>query len=274
MGIKPTFLQRVFTGKFPIQIKGYNKNAIFDLAFRGGYPEVLRMSNPEERREWHKDYVDSLIKKDLRDVENIRRLDAIRDLTRIFAAWSGKYREKSKIAGSMEISRPVLDTYYNALESLFIIERVEPWVKTDYELAGKKAKIYITDSGLLTSLLNWKKNDLALNPDRSGKLMETFVFQELAAQVDLDGDYSLYQYRDAKKHEIDFLVEKADEGIAGIEVKASSRVSKEDFAPQIWFKDNIIKGKMPYNGFVLYSGEDTLSFGGGMTAVPIAALWT
>ena len=34
-----------------------------------------------------------------------------------------------------------------------------------------------------------------------------------------------------------------------------------DFAPQIWFRENIVKGKTPYNALVLYSGEDTLSFG-------------
>jgi hypothetical protein len=52
------------------------------------------------------------------------------------------------------------------------------------------------------------------------------------------------------------------------------RVSIEDFAPQIWFKENIIKNNMPYRGMVLYTGEDTLSFGGGMLAVPAAALFT
>jgi predicted AAA+ superfamily ATPase len=149
-----------------------------------------------------------------------------------------------------------------------------PWVKTNYELVGKKAKIYITDTGLMASLLNWKREDLSLNPDRCGKLIETFIFGELAAQVDLDSDYSLYQYRDTKKREIDFLVEKEGESIIGIEAKASSKVTKDDFSAQIWFKENIVKGKTPYRGYVLYSGEDTLSFGDGMLAVPIAALWT
>ena len=270
---KPVFLQRAFSGEFPIQIKGYNKDAIFDLAFRGGYPEVLRITNPKERKEWHRDYLDNLIKKDLNDVEKIRRFDAVRDLVKIFAAWSGKYMDKSKITSSLEISRPTFDVYSNALESLFIFERVMPWLRTDYDLVGKKAKIYMTDTGLMASLLNWKREDLALDSDRSGKLMETFVFQELAAQIDLDSDYSLYQYRDAKDREIDFLVEKEGEGLAGFEVKASRSVSGEDFAPQRWFRDNIVKGKMPYKGFVLYSGEDTLSFGDGMLAVPIAALW-
>jgi hypothetical protein len=37
---------------------------------------------------------------------------------------------------------------------------------------------------------------------------------------------------------------------------------------------SFIKNKMPYRGMVLYTGEDTLSFGGGMLAVPAAALFT
>ena len=243
------------------------------MAFCGGYPEALRIKDPKERKEWHKDYLDSLIKKDLTDVEKIRRQDAIGDFVKILAAWSGKYMDKSKISTSLEVSRPTLDIYSNALESLFIFEQVIPWLKTDYDLAGKRSKIYITDTGLMTSLLNWKREDLILDPDRSGKLMETFVFQELAAQIDLDSDYSLYQYRDAKKHEIDFIIEKENEGLAGIEVKAGRSVSRDDFAPQIWFRDNIIKGKKPYKPIVLYSGEDVLSFGDGKLAIPIAALW-
>jgi len=99
------------------------------------------------------------------------------------------------------------------------------------------------------------------------------VYQELSAQIDLDRDYNLYQYRDYKKHEIDFLVERDDRSLVGIEVKAGHSVSKEDFAPQIWFRENIVKGNAPYNAVILYSGEDTLSFGKGLLAVPTASLW-
>lgn len=272
LGKKPKFLERVFEGGFPAQIKGYDKNVVFDFAFCGGYPEVLRIKDFKERREWHRDYLDSIIKKDLNNIEKIRRFDSAKDLVKILAVWSGKYMDKSKITTSLEVSRPTLDSYSGALEALFIFEKVPPWVKTGYDLTGKKPKIYMTDTGLMTSILNWKREDVALNPDRSGKLMETFVFQELAAQIDLDSDYSLYQYRDAKKREIDFLIEKEDEGIAGIEVKSGRVISREDFSSLVWFKENIAKDKK-FKGIVLYSGEDTLSFGGDMLALPVAALW-
>jgi len=270
---KPAFLNMAFEGKFPKKIIGYDKEAIFDLAFRGGYPEAVLLKMQKDRRDWHKDYIDTLIARDLKDIANIKRQDSLRELIKILASWSGKFMDLPPICNALGLSKPTTDSYINALEALYLFEKVAPWTKTDYDRVGRSPKTYATDTGLMTSILGWNKKEVMLNPDRAGKLMETFVFHELAAQIDLGGVYSLYQYRDRKGREIDFIIEREDETLVGVEVKAGQSVSKEDFAPQIWFKENIIKGKKPYTGIVLYSGEHTLSFGGGMQAVPIAALW-
>jgi predicted AAA+ superfamily ATPase len=273
LGKKPDFLKRAFSKDFPIQIRGYDKAKIFDLAFRGGYPEATQKQSEKSRRKWHNDYIDDLINRDLKDIENIKRLDALRSLIKILAGWSGKYMDFDKIGSSMELSRQTLKSYVNALETMFIFESVAPWLKTDYDIVGKKPKFYATDTGLMVSILNWKQDEALKDSDRAGKLMETFVFQELSAQIDLDKyAYSLYQYRDHKKREIDFIVERDDESLIGIEVKAGRNVSKEDFASQIWFRDNIAKGR-EYIAYVLYSGEDKLAFGKDLIALPIAALW-
>jgi predicted AAA+ superfamily ATPase len=277
MGKKPVFLARAFAGDFPVQIKGYDREVIFDLAFCGRYPEVLQIISDNERRSWYSNYITNLIKKDLKDIENIKRQYALLNLIKISADWSGKYMDNVKInsqMNQMNLTKPTLKIYINILEQMFIYEKLYPWLHIDYKYISKKPKFYATDTGLMTSILNWQKKDIPQGSSRAEKLMETFVFQELAAQVDLNQDYHLYQYRDYKEHEIDFLVEKENEGLIGIEVKSSNYVSENDFAPQIWFRDNIIQSKIPYTGIVLYSGENTWSFGNDMLAVPIAALWT
>ena len=275
---KPNFLARAFAHNFPAQIKGYDKEAIFDLAFRGGFPEAVRLKTQKDRRAWSKDYIDALIENDMRDVANITRQDTLKDLICVLASWSGKFMDLSAISATLGISRPTITSYINALEALYLFERVRPWIKTDYERVGRSYKTYATDTGFMASVLDWKQSEVLndseiANTDRAGKLMETFVFQELAAQIDLDDDYTLYQYRDREKREIDFIIERNDGALVGIEVKAGRSVSKDDFASQIWFKNNLVKGKKPYIGIVLYSGDSTLSFGDGMFAVPIAALW-
>ena len=155
-----------------------------------------------------------------------------------------------------------------------MFEKVSPWIKSDYERLGKRSKLYATDTGIMTSVLGWNPKDVFMNQDRSGKLIETFVFQELAAQIDLENQYKLFQYRDRVNREIDFLVEREDGALLGVEVKAGHNVSKSDFTPQKWFEKNIVKNKQPYTGLVVYSGDRTIQFEENMLAVPTAALWT
>jgi uncharacterized protein len=271
---KPNFFQRAFKMDFPTFISGYDKRAIFDLAFRGGYPEAVRIKKINERREWHKDYIKTIIDFDLMDIANIRRKDVLEEMLPILAAWSAKFMDMNAIGTSLSLTKVTLNSYVNWLLSLFIFDKVPPWLKTDYERVNRKSKFYAADTGLMTSILNWKIDEVMLDNDRSGKLMETFVFQELAAQVDLESKYSLYQYRDREKHEIDFIVERDDGALLGIEVKAGHNVSPKDFAPSEWFRDSILKNKKPFTGIVLYSGDRTIKYGDNLLAVPTASLWT
>jgi len=161
----------------------------------------------------------------------------------------------------------------NVLERYYLCERVEAWTGTDYARIGKRPKWYMCDTGLMSAFLNWRIKDIELDSDKSGKFVETLVFTELAAQVDLSSEYSLYQYRDIDKREIDFIIENQDGDLAGIEVKAGSGVGKDDFKHLAWFRDNLAKGRM-FVGIVVYTGRQTLSFGNGMLAVPISAFWS
>ncbi|GAB7140893.1 ATP-binding protein [Deferribacterales bacterium RsTz2092] len=273
LGKTPLFLKRAFDKDFPIGTSEYDKEEILNLAFRGGYPEAVRLLDLSERKEWHKDYINTLVQRDLKDIANIRRQGDLRELVGVLASWSAKFIDMTAVGSALSLNKLTLDSYVNALIALYLFEKVSPWIKTDYERVGRRAKFYATDTGLMTSILGWKPKEVLLNHDRSGKLIETFVFQELAAQVDLESQYSISQYRDRLDREIDFIVEREDGALLGIEVKAGHNVSSKDFEPQKWFVENILKNKKPYVGIVLYSGDRTLSFSENMLAVPIASLW-
>ena len=272
LGERSSFLERAFIADLPAKIPGYDKEAVIDLAFRGGYPEAVRISDGHDRKEWHKDYVNSLIERDLKDIANIRRQAALYELVGVLASWSAKFMDVAGICASLSVSKTTVESYINALVSLYLFDRVLPWRRADYDRIGRRSRFYAADTGLMASTLGWDAKEAYLNPDRSGKLVETFVFQELAAQIEQDGRYALYQYRDREKREIDFIIERDDGSTVGVEVKAGQSVSKEDFRHMEWFRNNI--AQKPFNGIVLYTGEDTLSFGKDMLAVPMASLWT
>lgn len=270
-GVEPTFIERAFHKNFPDKIEECTKHNILEIAFRGGYPEPVLLSK-EDRADWHEDYVHTLFNRDLKDIANIKREDAIRQVLMTLAAWSSKYMDIEGICSSCQISKPTLTEYINFIEELYLCERVPAWIRTDYDRVGKRDKFYMTDTGLMASILKWHYDQVALDADRYGKIIETFVFNELKAQIDLNYDYNLYQYRDRENREIDFIIEDRNGDMVGIEVKGGSRISKEDFKHMEWFKNKLVKDKK-FIGIILYSGENTLSFGEDMVAVPTACLW-
>ncbi len=93
---------------------------------------------------------------------------------------------------------------------MYIIERIPSWTHTDYARVNKQDKLMINDSGILSSVLNWRLEDIRFDSDRVGKLIETHVANELQKQIDCFEGLCLYHYRDRKKREIDFIIERTE----------------------------------------------------------------
>jgi predicted AAA+ superfamily ATPase len=270
---KPSFLESAFARSFPFQIRGEDKEEVIKRAFIGGYPEVTFIEDPMERKDWLHDYAESLLTRDLRDIVNIRRKDSMRELLNIFAAWSSKLMDLSSIGGKLKLNHQTIASYINYLESLYLFERLPAWTQTDYQRVGQREKIFATDTGLMAALLDWRLEEVLFDADRSGKIVETLIFNELAAQTSLGRENQLYHYRDRHNHEIDFIVKNSRGDILGIEVKAGTGISpKEDARHLQFFRNNIAKGRS-FTGVVLYTGKDTLPLGEDIFAVPLACLW-
>lgn len=271
--IIPGFIDSAFKQSFAQGGIHYDRDGLLEIAFTGGFPEP-RLLNDRARKRWHSDYMDAILERDLKEIARINRKNVMRELANTLAAWSGKYMDLSAIGAGLSIQRPTLESYINALETLYLVERVYPWTKTDYARVGKQSRLFMVDSGLMTSLLRWKMDQVRFDPDRSGKLMETFAFHEIMAQIDAgEGRYELFHYRDREKREIDFLIEREDDALLGIEIKAGAAVDKNDFKHLRWFKNNLAQTR-PFVGIVLYTGELPASFGDSFWAVPFGLLWS
>ncbi len=272
LGVSPDFLDRAFKRDFGQPSRAYDRDALLDISFAGGFPEAILLTGTE-RKQWHRDYMDAIIERDLRELGRIRRREAMRDLVWLLAAWSGKFMDVSAIGSGLSITRPTVETYINSLEALHVVERLRPWKRTDYARVGSRSKLFMTDSGLMSSVLGWNRDQVHMDADRSGKLIETFMFNEIAAQTDAcGGKYSLFHYRDRGKREIDFLIEREDGALLGIEIKAGSAIGTSDFRSLRWFGDNLANDRQ-FTGIVLYSGEIAGSMGRGLWAVPFGTVW-
>lgn len=110
-----------------------------------------------------------------------------------------------------------------------------------------------------------------------GPLLENFAIGEVARQLTWAEEpvqlfhYLPRTYRDRDQVEVDMVLEHADGTVIGIEVKAAETVRGEDFRSLRHLANRL--GDRFRTGIVLYAGEQQLSFGDRLIALPMAALW-
>ena len=271
-GKPPTFFKRAFAEDFPATVKGFDKAAILEFAFDGGYPEAIGL-RPRAKRQWFKAYLDALLLHDIRKLMDVRAYVVLRKMMEAMLARSSKFFTESELTSALQIKHETFVRFLAILKTLYLIDEIPPWQDSDYADVGKRSKFIAVDTGMMASVLNWNMDEVALDSDRSGKIVESWVYNQLAPQLDINPDYSISQYRDSRKREIDFVVESDGGCVLGIEVKSGSAVGKGDFAHLAWFRDNIVKQRR-FIGIVLYTGEHTLPFGKNLYAVPMGTLCT
>lgn len=270
-GNGPGFLQAAFAREFAGMGSGGNaldKRGVIREGFLGGYPEPREFGG-RARRDWYRGYLDDLATKDIQDVAEIRKVGELKAAALWVVAHSAQFFAMEELAAKAGVAKATAENYLEALRGLYLADRVPAWTGSDYGWVGKRPKWVAADAGLMANLLGWNEEEVYMDGARSGKFVETWVYQQLAALAEAEGGYSLWHYRDAKKREIDWLVEREDGALLGVEVKAGA-AGAEDFRHLRWFGENAAKG--PFTGVVLYGGQDVLRFGDGYYAVPLGAL--
>ena len=269
LGTDGEFLSRAFNRDFPDEVNGFGKREVIARAFAGGYPEVLTLDD-SERRFWFEDYLNDVLIKDVRDVTEIRKVDSLRLVMNWLLAYTSKFFELKDMAMQCGIKQETAKAYIETLKALYLVDEVAPWGKSDYAKIGKRVKHFASDPSLVANKLAWRQDEVYFDDDKSGKLVETWVYHELASLSEMIPGVQISQYRDSDKREIDFLIENAAGAMLGIEVKSGSAIGIGDFKHLKWFAKTLFHG--PFTGIVLYGGTRTLRFGEGFYAVPLGAL--
>lgn len=158
------------------------------------------------------------------------------------------------------------------LERVFLLERLAPWHSNRTRRLVKTPKLHLGDSGLACALLGVDAAGLLADRTLLGSLLETFVFQELRRQASWhDEPCAFFHHRDRDGVEVDIVIERGARVLVGVEVKASATVTARDFRGLRKLRE--AAGKRFACGVVLYDGETSASFGDGLFAVPMRALW-
>ena len=272
LGREPGFLHALFGGGFKTRTHERLGHRLAEIVAKGGYPSALARSTARRRAAWYRDYVETLVQRDVRDLARIRSLDTLPRLLSLAAGQTATLINVSDLAGPFQVSRPTIREYVTLLTRVFLLEELPSWHNNRLKRLVKTPKLHLSDTGLACALLGLDAK--ALREDRTalGRLLETFVYQELRRQASWHEDHiRFHHFRDKDMVEVDIVLEREGGQVAGVEVKAAATVTAPDFRGLRKLKE--ASGSRFAGGVVIYDGETSASFGEGFYAVPIRTLW-
>jgi hypothetical protein len=271
-GRSPKFLDTLFGGTFRTRMTGRLGEALAERIVAGGYPAALARRTTARRAAWYRDYIETQVQRDVRDLSRVRSLDALPRLLAVAAGYTARLLNVTDLAGPFQLTRQTIHDYVTLLERVFLLERLPPWHSNRLSRLVKTPKLHMGDTGLACALIGMDAPQLHRDRESLGPMLETFVLQELKRQASgYPQPVSFFHFRDRDGVEVDIVVERGAGALAGIEVKAAATVTDADFRGLHKLKQ--AAGKRFTKGIVLYDGEISASFGDGFYAVPIRYLW-
>lgn len=179
---------------------------------RGGFPEPFLAQDLIDANRWRLQYVDSLLREDILDFENIQNLNAIRLVFDLLRERVGSPVSYTSIAEDVGISPNTVKKYIQILEALYIVFRVTPFSKNIARSLLKEPKIYFFDNGLV-------KGDAG---SKFENLVAICLLKHVYAKIDyLAENYSLKYLHTKERHEVDFALVRDNQIEKMIEVKYS-----------------------------------------------------
>jgi uncharacterized protein len=266
------FLAALFGRTFQMRQYARLGTELAERIVAGGYPAALARAAGRRRTVWYRDYVETLVQRDVRDLARISSLDVMPRLLQLAAGQTARLVNIAELAAPFQLSRPTISDYMTLLERVFLLDVLPPWYSNRLNRLIKTAKLHMGDTGLAAALLGVDGVTLLKERTLWGQLVETFVFEELRRQASwYEAALTFHHFRDKDGAEVDIVLERGAHELVGIEVKAAATVTAGDFRGLRKLQDTA--GERFVAGVVLYDGESSVSFGNGLWAMPIRALW-
>jgi predicted AAA+ superfamily ATPase len=203
-----------------------------DYCTYGGFPEVVLTTDIEAKIDILKDILSSYINIDLVQIADIKKIPELRNIIKLLATRIGSKLDISKIANTVNLSRPTVENYIYLLENTYFLKTIPVYsLNADREIVKAK-KVYFYDNGIASQFAELG----------SGARFENAVFNQLHHF----GEVSYYQLKTGQ--EIDFIIDKK----IAFEVKETAQAI--DYKKLMNLAKNINIDK----GFVI--GKNNISF--------------
>lgn len=188
-GIKP-----VLTGVKEEELK----KLFAEFILFGSYPKISLIPEKEKKEKYLWQIIDTYLKKDIRDLAEVKEIEKFNKLLEVLASQTGKLLNIKELSNTCRLAKQTVQHYLFVLENTYVIRLVRPFFKNLRSELFKTPKVYFYDSGLAHLL--WLK---VISPEILGEIFETAVFSEIVKRF---GKESVNFWRTKDKKEIDFIL--------------------------------------------------------------------
>lgn len=228
------------------------------ILYKGFYPAVWSGKNLPKFL--YPNYVKTYIERDVRNLLAIKDLDTFQRFIRLCAARIGSIFNASELSNELGVAVNTVNAWMSVLQASYIVYLLPPFYTNTRKRLTKSPKIYFTDCGLASYLLDIDSPQIMNRDKMRGHLFENMVVINFLKEAYNSGrNGGLYFYRDSNGNEVDLLV-KNGSGYDCYEIK-SAATFHPDFIKGI---TNFAKGfpELVRDRKVIYSGNAIPDFSG------------
>ncbi len=184
-----------------------------DLFKYGGFPEPFLKASEKESRRWSREYRFHMVREDLRDLEQVLRIDAIEKMVYRLPELVGSPLSLNALREDLQVSHQSVSRWIIMLENLYMIFRIYPFGAPKIRAVKKEAKHYHIDWALIEDEDSRFENMVACH-----LLKWCFFIQDTQGY-----HMELRYFRDVDMREVDFVILKDGDPIHFIECKVSGK---------------------------------------------------
>ena len=210
--------------------------ALTKLWLRGGFPRSFLATSEAASLDWRRNFVRTFLERDIPQLGFALPAVTLRRFWTMVAHYHGQIWNASEIGASLALADTTVRRYLDLMTATFMVRQLAPWFENLGKRQVKSPKVYLTDSGLLHTLLGLPDLHALEAHPKLGASWEAFLIEQVIQRLGAERDECFF-WATHQGAELDLLVIRGGRRY-GFEFKRTSaptvtksmRIAMEDLA--------------------------------------------
>lgn len=254
--------------------KEVSREELLERMRAGGFPEyALKFSTQSDRARARaaQEDIDRVLGDNVLYNEKLDLVTAETVLFRLLCVPGGILNSTS-VGSELGLDRRTIDRYIGVFLRRFAIRALPNIKSAPNRQTFAHAKIHPIDTSISSEILLGRGVNLLKSQVDFGNLFESFVVNQVLPTIEWsERYYTPFYWRESGHNpkEVDLVLHNRGQ-LIGIEMKSNSKLTREDFKGLARLRDTDPRFK---KGYVVYTGDEMISWSDNFWAIPVAALW-